>query len=174
MRRRMRVAYADPPYLGKGKRHYGRHHAQAARWDQVEAHGKLIHRLADQFPDGWALSLSSTSLQAILPLCPPWVRVGAWVKPFAVWKKGVNPTYGWEPVIFAGGRRRDLSERVVRDWLSCSIAMKTGLVGAKPAAFAFWVFDLLGLQPGDVLVDLFPGTGAIGRAFKDYCAGRRS
>lgn len=168
------MGYADPPYFGKAKILYGRHHARAGRYDRLDAHGKLVVRLVEEFPDGWALSLGSTSLQAILPLCPPWVRVGAWVKPFAVWKKGVNPAYCWEPVIFAGGRKRDLGEPVVRDWLSCSIAMKTGLVGAKPRAFAFWIFDLLGVLPGDELVDLFPGTGGVGRAFKDYCRGRRA
>ena len=34
-------------------------------------------------------------------------------------------------------------------------------MGAKPAAFCWWVFDLLGALPGDELVDLFPGSGGI-------------
>jgi hypothetical protein len=41
--------------------------------------------------------------------------------------------------------------------------MKRGLTGAKPAAFVSWLHVLLGWQPGDELVDLFPGTGVVGR-----------
>ena len=36
-------------------------------------------------------------------LCPSGVRIGALVKPFAVFKTGVNPAYAWEPVIFRLG-----------------------------------------------------------------------
>ena len=49
--------------------------------------------------DAWALSCSSPSLPRILPLCPEDIRVMAWVKPFASFKKDVNPAYAWEPVI---------------------------------------------------------------------------
>ena len=37
-------------------------------------------------------------------MCPAGVRVGAWVKTFCAFKKGVRPAYAWEPVIFTGGR----------------------------------------------------------------------
>jgi hypothetical protein len=37
--------------------------------------------------------------------------------------------------------------------------------GAKPAAFCWWLFDLLGALPGDDLVDLFPGSGGVARAW---------
>src|SRR5205823_3197858 len=90
----IRVAYADPPYPGQAKKHYG---------SEEVCHRELITRLTDEYPDGWALSTSSPSLTALLPLCPPGCRVGAWVKPFCVYKPGVNPAYAWEPVIWRGG-----------------------------------------------------------------------
>lgn len=42
------------------------------------------------------------------------------------------------------------------------------VIGAKPAVFARWIFDLLGARPGDTLDDLFPGSGGIGRAWAAY------
>lgn len=168
-RRRLRVAYADPPYFGQGGRHYAHHHPRASAWDRIETHALLIRRLARDFPDGWALSCNSTSLQAILPLCPPRVRVAAWVKPWASFKPNVNPAYAWEPVIFTGGRDRGRDQPTVRDWLTCSASIGRGLVGAKPEAFAFWLFELLNLRRGDILIDIFPGTRTIGRLFQLHC-----
>ena len=137
-------------------------------WDDPETHRRLIERLCDEFPDGWALSLHSPSLRVLLPICPGDVRVAAWTKPFAAFKVGVNPAYTWEPVIFRGGRRRDRSQATVKDHVACSIALKRGLTGAKPEAFCWWVFELLGAEPEDDLVDLFPGTGAVGRAWERW------
>ncbi len=37
----MRFAYADPPYLGCGKKLYGDRHEQAADWDDPERHRQL-------------------------------------------------------------------------------------------------------------------------------------
>ncbi|PKQ20170.1 MAG: hypothetical protein CVT66_06200 [Actinobacteria bacterium HGW-Actinobacteria-6] len=42
------------------------------------------------------------------------------------------------------------------------------VIGAKPAVFIRWVFDLLGALPGDELVDVFPGSGGVGRAWELY------
>lgn len=42
------------------------------------------------------------------------------------------------------------------------------VIGAKPAAFCRWMFHLLGAQPGDTLHDLFPGSGAVTRAWATY------
>lgn len=42
------------------------------------------------------------------------------------------------------------------------------VIGAKPARFARFVFELLGATAGDQLVDLFPGSGGIGRAWQLY------
>ena len=77
----MRAAYADPPYLGCGAKHYGDRHEAAAEYDTPEAHKRLIERLCDEF-DSWALSLHEPSIRTILTMCPDDVRVGAWTKPF--------------------------------------------------------------------------------------------
>ena len=155
----MRIAYADPPYIGQAMKHYGR--------EEVD-HLELIDRLVHDYPDGWALSLSSTTLQRILAMCPRGVRVGAWVKPFCSFKPGVNPAYAWEPVIFSGGRKRARTEPTVRDWVAVNITLRKGLSGAKPRDFCFWLFDLLGMMEGDELIDLFPGTGAVTKAWKEW------
>jgi hypothetical protein len=149
----MRFAYADPPYIGQARKHYHN--------EEVD-HTLLVTRLVADYPDGWALSLSSPSLRQILDLCPLDVRIGAWVKPFASFKRGVNPAYAWEPVIWRGGRKRDRTEPTARDWVSANITLKKGLAGAKPPAFCRWVFDLLGARSGDEMDDLFPGTGIVG------------
>ena len=159
----MRIAYADPPYVGQARRHY--------KCPEVN-HEFLIRDLCEQYPDGWALSASSPSLRQILPLCPEDVRVAAWVKPFASFKPGVNPAYAWEPVIFRGGRVRERTEPTVRDFVSCNITLKRGTSGAKPEEFCWWLFDLMGLQPGDEFVDLFVGSGAVGRAWTRYTTER--
>lgn len=159
----MRFAFADPPYLGMGKKLYGDFHPEAAHWDDPESHRTLIESLVTDYPDGWAMSLSSTSLHTLLPMCPPTVRIAAWVKPFASFKPGVPVAYTWEPVIFTGGRKRGRDEATTRDHLSENITLRKGLPGAKPERFCAWILDLLGWEPEDELVDLFPGTGIMGR-----------
>ena len=158
----MKFAYADPPYLGCGKKFYDKHHPDARIWDSIEAHEQLIERLSEF--DGWAMSLSSTSLRRILPLCPEGVRVASWVKPFAVFKKGVNPVYAWEPVIFYGARKRGLEVEHCKDWVAANITMKKGLPGAKPKAFCDWILELLGVDENDEFHDLFPGTDSMSDA----------
>lgn len=158
--RRMRFAYADPPYPGMA--HYYRDHPDYG--GEVD-HAELVTRLCEDYPDGWALSTASTTLQQVLALCPSDVRIAAWVKPFASFKPGVNPGYCWEPVVFRGGRRRtDKTELTVRDYLAEPITLQKGLTGAKPPTFCTWICDLLGYRDGiDELADLFPGTAVMGR-----------
>ena len=158
----MRVAYADPPYIGQAKRHYG----DDPKCAEVD-HGELIERLNGY--DAWALSLSSPSLKQILAMCPDDVRVMAWVKPFAVFRPNVNPAYAWEPVIVRGGRKRDRSSATVRDWVMANITMRRGTHGAKPAKFCSWLFDVLGIETGDEFDDLFPGSGAVTQAWLARC-----
>lgn len=162
-------AYADPPYPGNAQSHYGVEAAANGRVSREVNHRVLVGYLCDAYPDGWALSTSSTSLRDVLQLCPADVRVGAWVKPFASFKPGVNPAYCWEPVIFRGGRaRRARTEATVRDWCAVNITLQRGVAGAKPARFTHWVLDLLGVQPGDTVDDLFPGSGGVTDAIDAY------
>lgn len=162
--RPMRFAYADPPYLGSAAKHYRALHPDAADYDDLATHRQLVERLCDDYPDGWALSLHTPSLRAILPLCPPDVRVMAWVKPFCSYKPSVNPAYAWEPVIVRGGRKRPRSDDTMRDWVACNVTLRAGFPGAKPEGFCFWLFAVLNIQPGDELDDLFPGSGAVSAA----------
>lgn len=168
----MRFAYADPPYLGCA-RLYAKHHPEAMIWYDPETHRRLIERLSDEWPDGWALSLHVPSLRTLLPMCPPDVRVGAACKNFGQ----IRPTrvqWMWEPVIWRPGRKSKVAQSP-RDWLEYNTAPRSaardgGLIGGKPRAFCMWVFSLLGAERGDTLDDLFPGTGAVTAAWEEFQA----
>lgn len=54
----------------------------------------------------------------------------------------------------------------MRDHLSESITLKKGLCGAKPERFCEWILSALNAQSGDIIDDLFPGTGVMGRVAK--------
>lgn len=157
----MRFAYADPPYLGCAHRY--REHPQSAMWNDPASHGQLMASMDGEY-NGWALSLSSTSLPVLLPLAPAGVRIAVWTKPFAAFKRNVRVAYTWEPVIFRPGRDSSKDGApVTRDHLAEPITLQRGLTGAKPARFCRWVLDLLGYLDGDTIDDLFPGTGVMGR-----------
>jgi hypothetical protein len=152
----MRFAYADPPYPTCAWRYYRRREVD---------HAALIADLCARFPDGWALSTSMKALRAVLPLCPAGARVCVWTKPNPPHPKTRGIHALCEAVIVVGGRQRAPG---VRDWLSAKPARGGGtLPGRKPLAFCAWLFDLLGMVPGDELVDLFPGTGVVGRAWRE-------
>jgi hypothetical protein len=157
----VKFAYADPPYYGLAAKFYGHLHCDAAVYDTLDGHRVLIARLCDEYSDGWAMSLHSPSLKHILPLCPDACRVMAWVKPFASFKPGVGVAYAWEPVIVFGGRKRTRQQHTVRDWCAVNITLKRGFTGAKPTAFVHWLLEVLNAQPGDEVVDIFPGSGAV-------------
>jgi hypothetical protein len=106
----------------------------------------------------------------LLALCPPGVRVPAW-------HRGERPTrsrwplHAWEPVLYHGGRQQ-VTGRCRADSLVCGagpLATLPGrVIGAKPAAVCRWIFTVLGAAPGDTLDDLFPGSGAVSRAWAAY------
>lgn len=153
-------AYADPPYPGMAKKCYGDQPEYAGEVDHVV----LIASLETSY-DGWALSTSARALRDILPLCPPEARVCAWVKPHGV----SSATYGlhnaWEALIVKEGRRLRPGHP---DRLIALPARGGGdLIGRKPLAFCAWLFDCLGILPGDTLVDLYPGTGVVGKAWAE-------
>lgn len=165
-----RVAYADPPYPGQAAKHYANHPDYAGEVD----HAALLRMLDTGF-DGWLLHTSSVALSAVLISAAEWgitgFRVMAWVKPFAAFKRNVSVAYAWEPVLVKPVRKPQVTHRIVmRDWISESITLRRGLTGAKPAAVARWGFEMLGLEPTDELVDLFPGTGAVSAAWREWCS----
>jgi hypothetical protein len=168
----VRFAYADPPYIGQAKRHYS-HDPLCAEVD----HSELVARLMREFPDGWALSASSPSMSQLWPLMPKATRVGIWCKSFCAFKRNVRPAYAWEPVFFYGGRNpmnghraaipeRNGKQTTPKDFIVEPITLKKGLVGAKPEKVCQWILALLNFQVGDELVDLYPGTGIMGRVVK--------
>lgn len=159
----MKFAYADPPYLGEAVHQY-KDHPEAAVYDTLEGHAALIERLVCDY-DAWALSLHVPSLRAILPLVPAEARLCAWVKSFHRMQPGARLQYGWEPVVIVPARPPG---RSVSDWVKCRTTLQRGMPGAKPEEFAYWLFAAAGLEPGDELVDLFPGSGAISRAWARY------
>jgi hypothetical protein len=157
----VKLAYADPPYLGCCSLYQHRHEEPYGCWDDPERHRELMVAMQEDY-DGWALSASSTSLRQILPLAPSGVRVAAWVKPFAAYKRNVRIAYTWEPVLFKPGRDRSADGAPVgRDHLAEPIQLRAGLTGAKPPRFCRWILDLLGYTAGDTVDDLFPGTGVM-------------
>lgn len=162
----MRLGYADPPYVGCA--HLYKDHPDYA--GEVD-HTALITRLQDEF-DGWVLHLSATP-ESIATMAPLVLSTGArwmaWVKPFAAFKRNVSVAYAWEPVIVKPARKPVVSKRLVmRDYIAESITMRRGLTGAKPEAVCHWAFEALGARPEDDLNDLFPGSGAVTRAWATW------
>ena len=161
--KKYQIIYADPPYLGQARKHYNS--------DEVD-HKQLILELETY--DGWALSCSSPSLKVLIPMVNEITlnyRVGVWVKPFCSFKPNVNPAYAWESVIFKPARNRGRNMMTVRDWVSANITLKKGLSGAKPDAFSFWLFEILGAEPSDEFIDMFPGTRSVSKAWDKWITG---
>jgi len=163
----VRVGYADPPYPGCA--HLYEDHPDFA--GEVD-HSELLAALDADY-DGWLLHTSAPALPEILGYCAERAitgyRVMAWVKPWAVFKRNVSVAYAWEPVIVKPCRKPEVTGRLVmRDWISEGITMKPGLTGAKPERVCMWAFEVLGMVPDDDLIDLFPGTGAVSRAFEKW------
>jgi len=162
----VRIGYADPPYIGCAHL-YKDHPDYGGEVDHV----RLIEKLQSEY-DGWLLHASATptSIAVLAPLVEKTgARYCSWVKGFAAFKRNVPVAYAWEPVIIKAARKPVVSKRQVnRDWIQESITMKRGLTGAKPEAVCHWGFELLGARPEDELHDLFPGTGAVTKAWKSW------
>jgi hypothetical protein len=163
----MRLGYADPPYIGCAHL-YASHPDYAGEVD----HAALIDRLQAEF-DGWVLHAAATpkSMAVLAPLVEAveGARWMSWVKGFAAFKKNVSVAYAWEPVIVKAARKPVVSKRLVmRDWIQESITLRKGLTGAKPEAVCHWAFEMLGARPDDDLHDLFPGTGAVAKAWQTW------
>lgn len=185
----MRLAIADPPYppfVGSGgrknraSRWYGSgqrsqkdarmvadFHPEAHRWDDPAEHRRLLEFLLDEF-DGWAIATSPDGLAAYAPI-PHVCRVMAWVKPNAT--PGAHRIRSmWEAVIVyppEGRRSNRGGVGATPDVLTCP-APRTGFTGAKPEEWTRWVLDALTCRPGDDVVDLFGGSGAVSDAVTRY------
>lgn len=160
----MRIAYADPPYPGCA--HYYKNHPD---FDGEVDHAELVARMNAEY-DSWVLHTGSAQLKQVLALCPDDVRILVWTKGWASFKPGVEVKYAWEPIIVRN-ERRGRTLPMVRDWMMCNVTTAaTGavIVGQKPEALCHWIFECLGLTDQDEVVDLFPGSGAVGRAWEAW------
>lgn len=180
----MRLAIADPPYLGRAARWYGDgrgsgrkqvrgrvvwkpdYHPEAADWDKPERHRELVRELAAAY-EGFAVAAHVSSLPVYvdeLEACGVPYRVAVWAKTNST-PGGARVMHCWEPVFVRvpDDRRRLHAGIAVRDWM-CGPTLPVGFVGAKPPAWTHWVLELLGYRDGDEVVDLFTGSGAVSRA----------
>ena len=163
-----RLMYADPPYIGQSQRHYGDH----PDFDGEVDHVLLLAQLDEA--DGFVLHMSAPSIPAIAHTMAEYgycldARWMSWVKPFAAFKRNVSVAYAWEPVLVRPVRKPVVNGRVVmRDWCSESITMQRGLSGAKPEQVCRWLFEVAGLEPDDEMIDMFPGSGAVTRAWERW------
>jgi hypothetical protein len=72
-------------------------------------------------------------------------------------------------VFIKAARKPVVSGRVVmRDFIAEPITLRRGLTGAKPEKVCHWAFELVGARPDDELADLFPGTGAVTKAWAKW------
>lgn len=181
----MRLAIADPPYLGRAALWYGgegrskqgtagrargrgrldaEYHPDAARWDDPAEHIRLMVGLEDAY-DGWVMAASGKTLAPLIgPAEELGARLGIWHVTNAI-PDGARARNVWEAVFFRvpDGRRAVGSGHRVPDLLSAP-HLTSGFVGSKPDRWTRWVLDLMGYQPGDEVDDMFPGSGAVARA----------
>jgi hypothetical protein len=164
--RRLVMAYADPPYPGLARKYYGDHPDFAGEVNHSELLSVLERRRTSGEIAGWALSTSSKALGDVLSLVPAAAKDAVKI---CSWHKLVGPGNGqrhdfWEPLIVVPGRPwRDGFQNVL-----CAAPARLGgetLIGRKPLKFCAFLFEALGMSPGDDLVDLFPGTGGVLRAW---------
>jgi hypothetical protein len=176
----MRLAIADPPYLGRADRYYGNgrgykagkggrpdYHPEAKLWDDPAAHDMLIRDLMSGF-DGFALAGNVESLPIYTKAMGERMRqdggggrVGVWYRPNAV-PSGSRIQAAWEPCVFyiPEGRRGRAVGMAVSDVLMAPAPLS--FVGAKPAAWTRWVLAMMGYDPAtDEVHDLFAGSGAV-------------
>jgi hypothetical protein len=187
----MRLAIADPPYLGRAEMFYGARdvaamnrggkskiwptfkadtHPDAHQWDNPDAHQALVERLTADY-DGWAIAMAPDNLRHYLTWVPPRTRVTVWHDP-GVMPTNQHPRRRWEPVLVyvPDGRRRVTDvPHPTGDVLTCNHqTYPTGkprgpsFAGAKPPAWTRWVLDMLGYdQDQDTVADLFGGAGLV-------------
>lgn len=182
----MRLAIADPPYLGRAALWYGgkgrskqgtagravgrgdlapEFHPDAHEWDDPVKHIELMVALEEEF-DGWAVSCSGKTLAPLIGTADRLgAKLGIWHVTNAI-PDGARVRSVWEAVFYRvpDSRRAVGTGHRVTDVLSAAHP-RSGFVGSKPSAWTHWVLDVLGYVPGeDEVVDVFPGSGAVSRA----------
>jgi len=166
----LRLAYADPPYPGKAALYRG-HPDYAGEVD----HAALLSRL--QQYDGWALSTSAAALPSVLAECVARalpIRVAAWCKGRARPHATARVLSAWEPVVWIPARQvasagvRQVTDALVGVVSRRRATLPSAVIGMKPPAFCYWLFDLLAAAPGDSLDDLYPGSGMVSWCFAEY------
>lgn len=163
----LRFAYSDPPYPGLAKKYYGDHPEFGGEVD----HRELIDRMVAEYPDGFALSTSKSALLSVWKMCPDETRL-------SIFNKGSRASVSYhernayEPVLIYRGRERRMEPTEVLDdvldWGGRQHSHPGALVGMKSAPFCEWVFRQLGAMRGDSMTDIFPGSGAVSRAWRIY------
>jgi hypothetical protein len=184
----MKLAIADPPYLGRAAVWYGDamhksqlgkkeggsanisgpkpadNHPLAHEWDNPIRHEELIHALIDNY-DGWAVAMAHDNLRDYMPMIPAKIpiRICIWTKTQTM-PSGARVLNTYEPVIvrIPEGRKHSKGQTIFpRD--SVTIArINNGFPGAKPAAWTRWILDIMGFDSDtDTVDDLFGGSGAV-------------
>ena len=183
----MRLAIADPPYLGRAavwygggmsksqrsKRDGGRsncgtrpadNHPDAAEWDDPVRHEELVLQLIDNY-DGFVIAMAHDNLRDYLSFVPRGVpvRVAIWTKTQPM-PSGARIMNVYEPVLVRipdGRRDSEGAGQCVADSVRIP-RLNSGFAGAKPPAWTRWCLDMLGFDPiVDEVDDLFPGSGAV-------------
>lgn len=185
MNESLKFCIADPPYLGRAVRWYGEggcgvgygkgqadNHEQAGIWDDPKTHQQLVNDLNQNY-DGWAIAMSvhslSTYLQVVETDSRNGIRVCVWHKPSAV-PSGNRINNVWEPILVKVPKtRRGWQSKCVKttDVLTVN-PPRNNFIGAKPKEWTEWVLDLMGCREGDVVDDLFKGSGAVQQAIDSY------
>jgi hypothetical protein len=186
----MKLAIADPPYLGRASTWYGSsirksqlgalyggtakinykpadYHPDAHKWDNIETHKELIQNLESNY-DGFALCMAHDNLQDLLPLFKSKVKICIWYKWTLPSRSVISNNY--EPVIIRVPKSRKGARKgfTTPDVLMYQKRDGLGFAGRKPAAFTHWLLSLMQYQENDEVHDLFNGSGAVSEAINTY------
>ena len=177
-----KLCIADPPYLGRAVRHYGiggraygrgkgksDTHPEAHIWDDPQTHKNMAKELLQNY-DGFAIAMSvhnlSTYLDVIETESENGIRVCVWHKPNAI-PSGSRIMNYWEPVLIKvpNDRKGRGKGPTTKDIVTIN-SPRVGFSGSKPREWTEWVLDLLGYREGDIVDDLFHGSGAVTNALQ--------
>lgn len=186
----MKFAIADPPYLGraaiwygetmrhsqKGQAHGGSasvgfkpadYHENAHEWDNIETHKNLIDMLEKKY-DGFALAMAHDNLQKLIPYFRPNIKIMIWNKWSVPSRARVQNRYEPVAIRIPKNRKGAVKGQTMTDVLIHKTRPAQGFTGAKPMFWTYWVLEALGVKKGDVVEDLFNGSGMVNDAINNY------